>query len=58
MGNTRVMLYKAVKHEVENYQADHGFNLVEMWAMVNSNHRNANFWRVMCIEDYAKDVLR
>lgn len=58
MAEKRTNLYRAVKHEVEAYKADHGFNLAEMWAIVTSECRDADFWLKVCINDYVRDVLR
>ena len=54
--NNRMELYKAVRHEISEYQEDHGFNLVEMWNVVNGRTKhNAEFWREVCLSDYRRD---
>lgn len=51
----RMELYKAVKHQVLTYQADHGYSLIEMWALVNQDTKLGRFWRNICLEDYRED---
>ena len=52
----RKELYRAVRHQVSEYQEDHGFNLVELWNVVNGRtEHNAEFWREICITDYRRD---
>lgn len=58
MAEKRMRLYRAVKHEVDNYRTDHGYSLAEMWAIVTGENRDADFWLKVCINDYARDVLR
>lgn len=53
----RVELFKAVKYEVENYRADHGMNLNEMWNTVNGRtEQDGRFWYNECLEDYRSSV--
>lgn len=50
---SRIELYKAVKYEANEFYADHGFTMVELWAVVNGNTPyDAKFWRDMCVSDY------
>ena len=53
--NERVELYRAVKHQVNEYQADHGYTLTEMWKLVNQNTKRGNFWKGICLTDYRED---
>ena len=57
MEKNRFMLYKAIKHQVETYEGKYGYNLNEMWNIINSDHPNAKFWESTCMEDYRHDVL-
>ena len=60
----RILLYSAVKYEVENFFAEHGMTLPEMWAVVNHRFIGkesidyvsincSDFWKRTCLEDYA-----
>lgn len=52
---TRYELYKAVKHEVTEYQADHGYALPEMWRLVNEPTEDGRFWMNECMNDYEEE---
>lgn len=52
----RVMLYRAVKHEVEVYPEDHGYTLPELWKEVTTGE-NAEFWAKVVLDNYKKEVL-
>lgn len=54
--DARIELYKAVKHQVNTYQADHGYSLREMWSLVNQDTKLGRFWRSVCLEDYREDL--
>lgn len=46
-------LYKAVKYEVEQYGADCGMTLLEMWNTVNGRTElDSVFWYRECLKDY------
>lgn len=64
----RMELYQAVKYEVNNFQADHGMSLPELWAVVN--HRMigneaidyisinlSDWWKATCLEDYEESKI-
>lgn len=49
----RTELYKAVKYQVNEYGADHGMNLAEMWDTVNGRtEQDGYFWEQECLHDY------
>ena len=52
----KMMLYKAVKHEVEVYPEDHGYTLPELWHEVTKGE-NAAFWTQVVLDSYRKEVL-
>ena len=57
----RMELYKAVKWEVEHFQADHGFTLVQLWKVVNYDLTQGTvdwctYWRNTCLDDYKERV--
>ena len=51
--NERFFLYKAVKYQAEEYSADHGYTLPELWKIVQTD----NWWREVCKADYKNEVL-
>lgn len=55
---SRMDLYHAVKHQVSEYQADHGYNLPQLWTKVNQQDATGRFWKDTCLDDYRKDSLR
>jgi len=52
----KMVLYKAVKHEVEVYPEDHGYTLPELWHEVTKGE-NATFWAKVVLDNYRKEVL-
>ena len=57
-------LYKAVKHQVNEYAGDCGWSLVELWKIVTGKNGNSYedidrtmFWKQIVLEDYRHDVL-
>jgi hypothetical protein len=52
--NERYELYKAAKWEVEHFHEDCGFNLAEMWDVVNmrSGIESGWWWKNQCLDDY------
>lgn len=52
----RMLLYKAVKHEVQEFFGDHGMTIPEMWERVSGDPMtmtpNEQFWYVTCLMDY------
>lgn len=53
----KMFLYKAVKYMVEEYQAEHGFTLPELWDYIKSNTEGGYYWKRCCIGTYAHEVL-
>lgn len=64
---TKAILYKAVKHEAQEYTADHGMNMSEIWSIVTGKATDIQgtpvtddmqiFWKNICLEDYRHDVM-
>ena len=52
----KMKLYKACKHEVIEYYADHGYTLGELWRVVAGTNIDT-FWLNTVLEDYEMDVL-
>lgn len=52
----KMMLYQAVKHEVEVYPEDHGYTLPELWHEVTKGEYAA-FWAKVVLDNYRKEVL-
>lgn len=52
----RVMLYKAVKHEVDVYPGELGYTLTELWDEVTKGE-NAEFWAKVVLDNYRMEVL-
>lgn len=52
------ILYKACKFQSEAYYADHGMNLAKMWAVVNSHTRRGDYWKELCLAEYAEYIER
>lgn len=53
-------LYKAVKYQVAEYFADHGYTMPRLWAIVSGKIENENktlFWRNQVMADYYTEVL-
>ena len=69
MSDERVTLYKAVKHEANEYYCDHGMKMFELWAVVNYRFTGIelidyisidlhDFWKRTCLEDYEREVVK
>ena len=56
----RQELYRACKYEAQEYFADHGCNLADMWALVNGRYKGMEhtqmFWIKLCLEDYREEI--
>lgn len=53
-------LYKAVRHQVYEYSAEHGMDLVTMWKAVSDDNPDVDaqmFWKNTCIDQYTWDIL-
>jgi len=50
----KMKLYKAVKWEAQEYNAEHGFTMVKLWKIV-INEDGEMFWKNTCLEDYEYD---
>ena len=54
----REILYRACKFQSEAYYADHGMNLAKMWEVVNSGTRRGDYWKEVCLCEYAEYIER
>ena len=54
----REILYRACKFQSEAYYADHGMNLAKMWEVVNSGTRRGDYWKEVCLAEYAEYIER
>lgn len=54
----KMELYKAVKYEVLEHQAEHGFTLPELWRVVNDENADYHiFWLSVVVTDYLEEVV-
>jgi hypothetical protein len=53
----RLELYRAVKYQVEEYAADCGYTLPQLWAKIHENTEAGKFWRRTVCVDY-REMLR
>ena len=59
MADTRLELYRAVKHLVHEYQAEVGYSLRELWNIVSDpTAKDHDFWRMTAISTYHEDIRK
>ena len=55
---SRVDLYRAVKYQVHEYGAEHGFTIRRLWDLVNDEKADRHdYWLNVVITDYLEEVL-
>lgn len=54
----KMELYRAVKYQVQEYGAAHGYTLPELWRIVNDENADHHiFWLSVVVTDYLEEVV-